>query len=62
MLVAEGLQGDPQLNAGLTVDVDKLVVFQLDDIAVVAGQNLGYRQQRAGAVGELDGEGVSSPA
>ena len=51
MVVAKGLQSDPQLHAGLAVDVDELVVLQLDDIAVVAagfGQ-VGGVEQRCGA-------------
>ena len=49
--VAEGLQCDPQLHAALAVDVDKLVVLQLDDVAVLLGDDLGHPQQLAGAVG-----------
>lgn len=39
---AESFQRHRQLHAGLTVNVDKLVVVQLDNIAVFAGYQLGH--------------------
>ena len=60
--VAEGLQRHPQFHAALTVDVDKLVVLQLDDIAALPGHDGGDLQQLAGAVGKLHREGEDAPA
>ena len=57
MLCAEGLQRHLQLHAVLAVDVDKLVVLQLDDVALQIGNQLGYPQQLAGAVRQMDREG-----
>lgn len=41
----------------LAVDVDELVVFQLDDVALFFGHDAGHLEQLAGAVRQLDGEG-----
>ena len=55
--VAEGLQRYPQLHAALAVDVDELVVLQLDDVAVLLGDDAGHVQQLTGPVRQMDGEG-----
>ena len=57
MLVAEGFQSDPQFHFAQPVDADKLVVIQLDDIALLLGHDFCHMEQLAGAVGQHDGEG-----
>src|SRR5699024_7649417 len=57
VLVAKGLQGHLQLHTSLTVDVDKLVVIQLDDVDVFSGHQLSHTVQLAGPIGQLYREG-----
>ena len=62
MVVAEGFQGHPQLDAVLAVDIDKLVVLQFDDVPPLLGHDAGHLEQLARSVGELDGEGKDTAA
>ena len=50
MLGAEGLHSDAQLHRRVAVDAHKLVVLQLDDIALLSGQKLGNLGQLSGLI------------
>ena len=57
MLGTECFQCDTQFHGSAAVDGYKLVVLQLDDITVNAGNDTGYSAQLTGLVGKQYGYG-----
>ena len=56
VLGAEGFYGDAQLHALLAVRADELVVVQLDDVALLLGDELSHLYQLAGLVRKDGGD------
>ena len=60
MTVAKGLQCNLQLHLGLAVDGDKLVVMELDDVALLRRDDLCHPHQLAGLIRQKHREGENS--
>ena len=62
VFVAKGFQSYFQLYASLPIQVDKLIVLQLDGVAVFLGQYFSHMQKFTRPVGKHDREGEYPPA
>ena len=62
MLVSEGLHRDRQLHRTVTVDADKLVMLQTDDIALGLRDNACHIDQLARTIGQKYGYGEYAAA
>ena len=62
MLFSVCLDRDRQLDGGVAVDAHKLVVLELDDVAVLLGDHAGHAHEHARAIGQKDAHGEDAAA